>query len=196
MKFNIIPSRAYLSFFVFFVNWNYELVVVIYKLLMQKVKRDALYLTPNSKQLFKKIDYGDTFSTTNHKNSLEEIVNLIFDNPPPWIIALLLLRNAIVKLVGLKTSFPAAEEKKFEVGNNINFFKIYQIHKDEVVLGAEDSHLNFRAVINKTNAQQHNIKVTTLVEYNNLLGKIYMTLITPGHLLIMRVLVKKAFYQA
>ncbi|WP_103068118.1 DUF2867 domain-containing protein [Aquimarina sediminis] len=158
-----------------------------------KVKEEKAYLTETSRQLFKKIDFIDTFSTTNHTNTMMEISNLVFNTSPKWVGFLFKIRNGIVKLFGLKTSMPKDYNTKFEVGGYIKFFKIYEITENEVVLGANDSHLNFRAIINNTHSPIHNIKVTTLVQFNNSMGRIYMSIIKPFHRLVVIKMVKQAY---
>ena len=160
---------------------------------MKKVKEEA---TPSSyleAKLLDQIDFSDTFSTTNHKNTLEETTNFIFNNTPKWIDQLFVIRNKIVKLFGLKTGIPADYNEEFRVGGYIAFFKIFSIANNEIILGANDSHLNFRAVVANSNETDFNIKVVTLVEYNNTKGKIYMNLIKPFHRIIVKRMVKNAF---
>ena len=160
---------------------------------MKNVKEEKLYLTEKSKELFKKIDFSDTFSTTNHINNLNEISNIIFNTTPKWITSLFKIRNKMVKLIGLKYTKPTNYNTDYKVGGYVSFFKIFYISDDEIILGANDKHLNFRAVINNTKAEINNIKVTTLVEYNNVKGKIYMSLIKPFHRLVVMKMVSQAF---
>jgi len=140
-----------------------------------------------------KIDYADTFSTTNHTDSLATITTKIFATAPAWVMALMKLRNALVKVFGLKTDFPETKDQPFEVGGRVAFFKIYDIREDEILLGEDDSHLNFRVSIFDSKEEQNNIKVTTLVQYNNALGKIYFAIVKPFHMLIVKKMVKNAF---
>lgn len=158
-----------------------------------KVKQEKPFLTEKSKQLFTKIDFMDTFSTTNHSNTLMEITHLVFNTSPKWVNGLFAIRNKIVQFFGLKTSVPEDYNSKFEIGGYIKFFKIYDITNNEVILGANDSHLNFRAIVYNTNSTLDNIKVTTLVEFNNTKGRMYMNIIKPFHQLVVRKMVKQAF---
>ena len=159
----------------------------------KKVKEEKTELTDNLKKLLPKIDFADTFSTTNHLNNIEEITNLIFSTTPRWINSLFTLRNKIVGLFGLKTEIPDDYNEQFKVGGYVKFFKIFSISDNEVVLGADDSHLNFRALIKNDNSGSNNIKVITLVEYNNFKGKMYMKIIKPFHRQIVKRMVKNAF---
>ncbi len=141
----------------------------------------------------KKTDYADTFSTTNHIDPLPVVTTKIFATAPKYVRALMALRNAIVKVFGLKTDFPIEKNQVFKVGGRVAFFKIYEIREDEILLGEDDSHLNFRVSIFDSKEPENNIKVTTLVEYNNTLGKLYFAVVKPFHMLIVKRMVKNAF---
>jgi len=160
---------------------------------MKKVIEESLHFPKDQKHLFRKVDFQDTFSTVNHKDSLKTIAQLIFNSPPKWVIFLMGLRNTIVGLFGLTTSMPDDYNEDFIEGAYVSFFKIYGIKEHEIILGADDTHLNFRAIIQRKNEEQYNIKITTLVEFNNRFGRIYMALIKPFHRVIIKALVKKAY---
>jgi hypothetical protein len=160
---------------------------------MPKVIEEKIHLSKKAKNLFSKIDFADTFSTTNHYDNINKISHLVFNTSPKWITTLFKIRNKMVSFIGLKTEKPSDYNTKFKVGGYINFFKIYDIADNEIILGADDSHLNFRAIINITKAKTYNIKVTTLVKYNNTKGKIYMSFIKPFHRLVVMKMVKQAY---
>lgn len=157
------------------------------------VQEEKTELTDSQKNLLPKIDFADTFSTTNHIETIEEITNLVFNTSPRWINSLFVLRNKIAGLFGIKTEIPDDFNEKFKIGGYVKFFKIFSISDDEVILGADDSHLNFRALVKNDKSDSNNIKVITLVEYNNLKGKIYMGIIKPFHRLIVKRMVKNAY---
>ncbi len=161
----------------------------------KKVKEEQTKLTDSQKNLLPKINFTDTFSTTNHLNDIEEITNLVFNTTPKWVNALFTIRNKIVGIFGLKTKVPEDYNENFEIGGYVKFFKIFSISDNEVILGADDSHLNFRALISDDKSASYNIKVITLVEYNNLKGKIYMSVIKPFHRQIVRRMVKNAYQE-
>lgn len=160
---------------------------------MKKVKEETAFISRKAKEIFPEIDFVDTFSTTNQTHSLEDICQLIFNSEPPWVTILFKIRNLLARFVGLKMEQPADYHTDFVVGGYIKFFKIYTIAENEVILGADDSHLNFRAVISRAQGTMDNIKVTTLVKFNNKTGKIYMKLIKPFHKAVLIGLVKKAY---
>ncbi len=139
------------------------------------------------------IDFEDTFSTINHKDSLESITRLVFATMPKWVEGLMKLRNVMVKLIGLSSEKPKDYNESFAIGGYIGFFKIMSLSETEIVMGADDDHLNFRAVITLQPSQTYNVFVTTLVEYNNKKGKVYMNIIKPFHRLVVKRMVKQAY---
>ncbi|MCT4582914.1 MAG: DUF2867 domain-containing protein [Flavobacteriales bacterium] len=157
------------------------------------VKKEKIELSEKLLELLDGIDFYDTFSTTNHQDTIEEVGLKIFNTSPKWVEWLFNLRNFLVRFIGLKTDPPKDFNESLEEGGYIHFFKIYQLEPDFMVLGADDKHLNFRAVIAKHPILDYNIKVTTLVTYNNRLGHIYFFLIRPFHALVVRQMVKQAY---
>lgn len=94
---------------------------------------------------------------------------------PKWITALMTLRNAIVGPLGLKTD---------ELGEGQDrLFPITYEDTDQLILGADDSHLNFRISIVRSDGRIH---MATWVHRNNTLGRIYLAVIMPFHKLIVR----------
>lgn len=169
--------------------------VIVKKEPNRKVIEEKTILKDNQKDLLKQIDFVDTFTTTNHTNNIEEITKLVFTTTPKWIKSLFVFRNKIAGWFGLKTEMPNDYNETFKVGGYLKFFRIYSISDTEVILGADDSHLNFRALISDDKSDSYNIKVITLVEYNNFKGKMYMSVIKPFHRLIVRRMVKNAFQE-
>lgn len=156
---------------------------------MKKVIEEKFYRSNRAENLFSKVDFTDTFSTTNHQNTIDEVAELIFLTYPKWVMVLFKIRNALVRLIGLKTEIP----DDFNNEKYKGFFKVYDTSEYELVLGADDKHLNFRAVITNTKEKEYNIKLTTLVVYNNFFGKLYMTIINPFHRLVVKKMLSQAF---
>lgn len=96
---------------------------------------------------------------------------------PPWATALFKLRNAIVRVFGLKTGRTDAQ------------FPIIFQSDNEAVMGLGDSHLDFRASIMK-NQSESAISLTTVVHFNNIWGRIYFIPVKPFHKIIMKSLLK------
>ncbi|PCE64232.1 DUF2867 domain-containing protein [Sediminicola luteus] len=160
---------------------------------MKKTKKERTYLLESDQGWLPQIDFSDTISTTNHLDNLEVIANKILGQFPRGIRWLFDLRNRLVSVFGLKTDIPKDYHVRYEKGGYIGFFQIYDIQPDQLVMGADDKHLNFRALLYRTQDSEFNIKMTTLVQYNNRFGKIYMSLIAPFHVLVVKKMVAQAF---
>ncbi|PID36870.1 MAG: hypothetical protein CR993_02960 [Rhodobacterales bacterium] len=91
---------------------------------------------------------------------------------PGWAKKLMALRNALVKPLGLKTGSDGGE-----------VFPVEYEGPDEIIVGTDDRHLNFRIAIAQSGGR---VYMATWVHRNNLLGRVYLALIMPFHVLIVR----------
>jgi len=110
------------------------------------------------------------------------------------------LRNKIVAKFGLKipdgTNDPQEQLKNFrcEPGERIGLFKVFASHENEVILGEDDKHLNFRISLflekfSDKNSKK-NLTVSTTVVFNNWLGRVYFLPVRPFHSLIVPTILK------
>lgn len=140
-------------------------------------------------------DYYDsfkaTYSTSQKDINIVEISKVFFSSTPSWMRELFEIRNKVVTLFGLKTpdSLDSKQELldsfKGEPGESLGFFKVYQKTENEVILGEDDKHLDFRVSLLKNDSDhQNNLIVTTTVTYNNWFGKVYFFFVKPFHKLI------------
>ncbi|MCC8154608.1 MAG: DUF2867 domain-containing protein, partial [Tannerellaceae bacterium] len=107
---------------------------------------------------FPSIHYQDTYMIKKTTEKSTEEVSKELMKLPGWVVGLLKLRNALVGVFGLKTDKqPPVQE---------TFFTLIENREDEIVMGEEDKHLNFRASILK-NTSEGTISLTTLVHFNN-----------------------------
>jgi len=106
---------------------------------------------------------------------------------PDWVHALMWLRNAIVRPFGLKGSGPPNAREM------IGIFPVLSRSDEQLVLGLDDTHLDFRIVVDvrPTGNTQQAVNVTTLVHRKILLGKFYLAVITPFHRLIVRTMLDR-----
>lgn len=104
-------------------------------------------------------------------------------NGPRWIDVLLRLRNILVRPFGLKTSGEGAPAPRGMIGP----FPVLSETPEQLVAGFDDSHLDFRIVVDVSgdSASRH-VTSTTLVRTHNLLGRAYLALIMPFHKLVVR----------
>lgn len=103
---------------------------------------------------------------------------------PLWVRLLMQLRNAAVGVVGLK----AATDQPTDEIEMIGIFPVVSRADDEVVLGFDDRHLDFRIVMHVRDAGHGRkiVSATTLVRRKILLGRIYIAFVTPFHKLIVK----------
>ena len=120
---------------------------------------------------------GDFLDCYSCKSSLsvEEAAAQAFQMPG-WASALMTLRNKLVAPLGLKTG--TTEEELTPSAFPITFQR-----ENEVQYGLDDSHLNFRITLLRKDGR---IYMSTWVQVNNLVGRAYLTLIMPFHVLIVR----------
>jgi hypothetical protein len=115
--------------------------------------------------------------------SAREACTRIVLQGPRWIGVLTRLRNILVTPFGLKTSGEGA----YAPGGLIGLFPVLSEAPDRLVAGFDDSHLDFRIVVDVDGeATFRYVTLTTLVKTNNVLGRAYLTLITPFHKLVAR----------
>ncbi|MDX3969490.1 MAG: DUF2867 domain-containing protein [Bradyrhizobium sp.] len=115
-------------------------------------------------------------------NAREACTRMVLDGPR-WIDALLRLRNILVRPFGLKTSGEGAPAS----GGMIGLFPVLSETPERLVAGFDDSHLDFRIVVDVSgNGASRRVTSTTLVRTHNLLGRTYLTLIMPFHKLVVR----------
>ena len=107
---------------------------------------------------------------------------------PRWAEALLTLRNVLVTPFGLKTSGASATAPREMIG----IFPIISETPDRLIAGFNDSHLDFRVVVDvaKSGAAR-NVTLTTLVLTHNWFGRTYLAVIMPFHRLIAPALLRQ-----
>jgi len=146
--------------------------------------------------LFARHDLADAYSAElpdEASRDAEQIARFMFEQKVSWASALMGARDAIMKPFGIKTT----DSLQKATGGRIGIFKIYAIQPDEIVLGEDDHHLDFRISVlvrpRATSAgHQHEVVVSTVVHCHNRLGRVYLAVITPFHRLIVRALLQRA----
>ncbi|MGY3619581.1 DUF2867 domain-containing protein [Bradyrhizobium sp. USDA 10063] len=105
-----------------------------------------------------------------------------------WIEALLRLRNLIVAPLGLKTSGEGDKASHGMVG----IFPVLSETPERLVAGFNDSHLDFRVVVDVTSrAGGQDVTTTTLVRTHNWLGRAYLAIILPFHRLVVAAMLRQ-----
>lgn len=107
---------------------------------------------------------------------VDTLATLLFADPPVWFTILLAVRDRVMAPFGVKASHALS------AGEHIAFFPVLSRSADEIVLGADDRHLDFRAsVLLRTD---RTLVATTVVRCHNLLGRLYLAAILPFHILV------------
>ena len=134
--------------------------------------------------------FGCAFSDKENKIYFPEISEAFLKSKSKWVSALMKLRNKIVKPLGLKTSEKVDDKEiqnlKCEKGKRYGIFKVIDKSENEVILGENDKHLNFRISILLDNPTKDTkiLTISSIVRFNNWYGRLYFMTIKPFHNII------------
>ena len=120
---------------------------------------------------------------------IDTAAHAVFGNPALWFRMLLACRDTLVSPFGLKTSTTLREALQAQALPHINFFPILSRESHEVVVGADDRHLDFRTSVLLRDAvpgAKRELIVTSVVHCHNRLGHVYLSAIAPFHKLVVR----------
>ena len=130
-------------------------------------------------------------------HDVEFITRMFLTTVPSWVSRLMKVRDRIVSLIGLKTSSRSeVKDIKLELGSNIGIFRVLNRSSQEILLGEDDRHLNFRVSILVEGVNGLNyLTVSTVVYFHNWIGKLYFFIVGKVHKVIvpsmMRNIVRK-----
>src|ERR1700759_1816804 len=123
--------------------------------------------------------------SASEQSSMRELATRTLLNPPAWQKALIALRDAMVTPLGIKTSATVGTSRDSD--DRVGFFPVHWEGKDEIVLGADDRHLDFRLSLLRRHAPTGALLIaTTVVHTHNALGLTYLNAIRPFHHLVVR----------
>ncbi len=100
----------------------------------------------------------------------------VFRDPPRWVLAALGLRELLVGLVGIDRSGRSA-------------FDTLARTEDEVLLGSDSNHLDFRASVRR---EPDRVVLTTVVQLHNRRGRAYFALVRAVHPTVVRAMLSRA----
>ena len=109
----------------------------------------------------------------------EALARFVFLHQAPWVGALMRMRDAVMARFGVKT----ARQFRSDNARRIAIFRIYERGPQEVLLGEDDRHLDFRISVLRT---ERALTVSTVVHCHNRLGRVYLLAIAPFHRRIVR----------
>jgi hypothetical protein len=116
--------------------------------------------------------------------------------PPPWVASLMAARDRVAGALRLRTAtaMRAGDDGiAGAAGRRIGAFRVLALTGEEVLLGANDRHLDFRISVRATpTGQGMAVSVVTAVKINNLLGRLYLVPVLPMHRLIVPALMRQA----
>lgn len=126
------------------------------------------------------------------------LANHVLNADIRWMRNLLVLRDRLTGIIGMKTTDKLAlQQSQLPMdqrvqGDRIGFFKIYSVMKNEIVLGEDDWHQDFRLSLLRTEGAAPRVFASTCCKRHNLAGHAYLALILPFHKLIARSVLDKA----
>lgn len=139
-------------------------------------------------------------------NSTKEITandlgRAFFSSAPKWVEKLFALRNRLVGIFGLKTPGKPADKQmeldnfKFNIGERLGLFQVFDKNDHELILGEDDKHLNFRISLYVTKSTEaksgKEVIITTTVIFNNWFGRLYFLPVKPFHKFIVPSMLKR-----
>ena len=146
-------------------------------------------------------DYFDSYQSDlkDSKGSIDilTVSKAFISSSPQWIESLFQFRNKIVALFGLKTG-PKTDRQTVldnfngQRGEQLGFFKVYERSENEIILGEDDTHLDFRVslLLKDQQATIKTLTITTTVIFHNFFGKLYFFPVKPFHRIIVPVMLK------
>ncbi|RXM50469.1 MULTISPECIES: DUF2867 domain-containing protein [unclassified Chryseobacterium] len=168
-----------------------------------KIKKIEFPTTSILFQGKEKFDYADSFVgglVGNGQNfDIAQIGKAFFTCGPTWGKKMFAFRNKVVKWFGLKTGAetdPVKEAESFtgEVGEHIGIFKVFNKTNNEIILGEDDKHLDFRVSLlfdkNQGGQDENSLTISTTVKFHNWLGVLYFLPVRPFHQLIVPAMLK------
>jgi hypothetical protein len=136
--------------------------------------------SPMAERTLPRIDYADAFAMAlpaDAPREPEALADRVFHSPPRWVSAAMGVRNALVRLVGLKA--PDSTRAGFPLVDR---------DEREVVLGLDDRHLDFRVsvVVDGDTAV-----VATRVHLRNALGRAYFAPVRLVHPIVVMAMMRR-----
>lgn len=151
-----------------------------------------------------KHDFADSFQAALHdpdrKITSTDIGKSFFTSSPKWVEKLFTFRNKIVSLFGLKTSGKIEDREnqlknfKCDKGERLGLFKVFDKNENEVILGEDDKHLNFRISLfladHENDPNKKSLTISTTTQFNNWFGRLYFLPVKPFHKVIVPTMLK------
>lgn len=112
---------------------------------------------------------------------MADLAARLLGHPSWWFRGLLGVRDGVMARFGVKTT---AEMRRADGRPRVAFFPILASRTDELILGDDDRHFDFRAPLLRrrhATGQGEELVMTTVVHCHNRLGRAYIAAIRPFH---------------
>ncbi|MEO6104188.1 MAG: DUF2867 domain-containing protein [Pseudoxanthomonas sp.] len=161
----------------------------------------CMLLPPQSSigKIYGRVDLSDSYSVTLPPGTCHDpeiLARFVFSRRARWMDLLMAVRDVAVSAFGLKTSTQLVGVETAAQGERIAIFRIFHVDKREIILGEDDSHLDFRISVLHLPAEEpeseSRLVVSTVVHCHNRLGRTYLRIITPFHRVIVRSILRRA----
>lgn len=147
-----------------------------------------------------RIDFSDAYEVPLRQPDLgvAQAYWAVFGAEPAWVRWLMNLRGHIAVRLGLAHPFgtsPASldDVPAFQPGVRVGPFTVQSISEQELIVGDDDHHLNFRiSAFKSERGGQTFLTISTAVEIHNKLGRAYMFVVKPFHRFIAPFMVRRA----
>jgi len=144
--------------------------------------------------------YKGQYSDRDNSIASKDIGKAFFTSAPSWTAALFKLRNKVVSAFGLKIPEQTQNRQEqlndfeCEPGERLGLFQVFGKTENEVILGEDDKHLNFRISLLKGDSPNEagvkDLTISTTVKFNNGFGKLYFLPVKPFHQIIVPTMLK------
>lgn len=154
-------------------------VQLLWRLGSPRAQEVSAPVTPLLAAALERVDWSDAYAVPCDRGMPADPqvwADAVFRDPPGWVLALLGLRQALVGLVGIERADSAA-------------FNTLARRDDEVLLGTDAGHLDFRVSIWRTSDA---VTVTTVVQCHNRRGRLYSMLVRRVHPAVVRAMLSRA----
>lgn len=102
----------------------------------------------------------------------------VFRDPPAWVGALFVVRNALVRFIGIAPEYDGDKA-----------FRTVQRSGNEVLLGSDADHLDFRASVL---VEDESVTVSSVARAHNVRGRLYLGVVALAHPVIVRGMLRRA----
>ncbi|NPT60721.1 DUF2867 domain-containing protein [Paraburkholderia elongata] len=151
-------------------------------------------------RLYDAPDLADAYAVRLPDNAIDDpelLARFLFAHQAGWVAKLLALRDALVARFGIKTSKQLRIADSRGSRERVDIFRIYTRSAREIILGENDSHLDFRvSVLQQTRDTREGsaryLTLSTVVHCHNRLGRFYILVISPFHRLVVRSALRRA----